>query len=106
MTTSYFLTGSFNDQDNDFEIAITIPDQHSQASSEMYTLVLKDISGERRTLWQTSQPDLMECLDALDVFLSENFIVLYSKILTSAQRDAAADKELEGFILNRLGWLE
>jgi|GEM_PF-1422816 len=102
MTTSYFLTGSFIDQDSDFEIAITIPDKAAPESSQLYSMALTDTSSSAGTLWQASRPDLQKCLKALGVFLTENYITLYSKILSSAERSAEVDKELEGFILNRL----
>jgi hypothetical protein len=65
-------------------------------------VVLTDISSENKLLWDTSGASFLLCLNDLDEFLIENHITLYSKILTSAQRDKAVDKELEGFILNRL----
>ena len=105
MTTAYFLTGSYNDIDNDFELNITIATdaKENQTESEHhFTLSLTDISSEDKLLWQTSQRSFLLCLSDLDEFLIENHITLYSKILTSPQRENAVDKELEGFILNRL----
>lgn len=102
MTTGYFLTGFFNDQDNDFEITIDLPDNTVSESSALYRIVLTDTSSGGETLWQTSDPDLQQCLEELGRYLSENYITLYSKILSSPFRSNEVDKELEGFILNRL----
>jgi len=105
MTTAYFLTGSYNDVDNDFELYITISSGaqgHETGSKDRFTITFTDISSENKLLWQSSQTSFLLCLNSLDDFLIENHITLYSKILTSAQRENAVDKELEGFILNRL----
>lgn len=105
MTATYFLTGSYKDIDNDFEIIITIPshkDPNEVQPQDLFTMVLTDITSENRLLWQTTRPSFLLCLNDLGDFLSDNHITLYSKILTSPQRDHVVDKELEGFILNRL----
>lgn len=105
MTATYFLTGSYNDIDNDFEITIGIPSDKEENGSESknhFTVLLTDISSENKLIWQTEQPSFLLCLNEMDDFLIENHITLYSKILTSPERDDAVDKELEGFILNRL----
>lgn len=105
MTATYFLTGSYKDIDNDFELNITIPAdtvENTLESKDMYNVVFTDISSEDKLVWQTSQPSFLLCLSDMDDFLLENHITLYSKILTSPQRENAVDKELEGFILNRL----
>jgi len=104
MTIAYFLTGSYNDIDNDFELNITSePTEENNAEiKNQFKVVLTDISSENKLLWDTSGASFLLCLNDLDEFLIENHITLYSKILTSAQRDKAVDKELEGFILNRL----
>lgn len=107
MTTAYFLTGSYNDIDNDFELHITIASGTKDTkteSKEPFTVTLTDISSQNKLLWQTAQRSFLLCLKDLDDFLIENHITLYSKILTSADRDMALDKELEGFILNRLDY--
>lgn len=107
MTTAYFLTGSYNDIDNDFELNITIAlDTKGIETGSKYhfTVSLTDISSENKLLWQTAQSSFLLCLNELDDFLIENHITLYSKILTSADRDMSVDKELEGFILNRLDY--
>lgn len=104
MTIAYFLTGSYNDIDNDFELNITsesIAENNTEIKNQ-FKVVLTDISSENKLLWDTSGVSFLLCLNDLDEFLIENHITLYSKILTSAQRDKAVDKELEGFILNRL----
>lgn len=106
MTTAYFLTGSFDEKDNDFEIIITVPDKSAKGSSALYGMILTDLADIKGTPWQTSQPDLQQCLKALDGFLSENHIMLHSKILSSTERNPEVDKELEGFILSRLELLE
>lgn len=103
MNITYFLTGSYKDVDNDFELAINTPtgaDEAEKANS--CEVILTDISSEKKMIWQTSQSTFLLCLNELDEFIIENHIVFYSKILTSAERDKAVDKELEGFILNRL----
>jgi hypothetical protein len=104
MTIAYFLTGSYNDIDNDFELNITIEptDENNAELKNQFKVMLTDISTENKMLWDTSGASFLLCLNDLDDFLIENHITLYSKILTSAQRDKAVDKELEGFILNRL----
>ena len=105
MTTAYFLTGSYNDIDNDFEFIVDVPPGAEQSESESqkhFSTVLTDISSENKVLWQTSHPSFLLCLKDTDDFLTENNITLYSKILTSPQRENGVDKELEGFILNRL----
>jgi hypothetical protein len=102
MTTSYFLTGSFDGQDNDFEIIITIPDKSAKGSSALYGMIFTDLADSKASPWQTSQGDFQQCLQALGGFLSENRITLYSKILSSPERSAEVDKELEGFILGGL----
>jgi hypothetical protein len=104
MTLAYFLTGSYNDIDNDFELNITIEptDENNAELKNQFKVMLTDISTENKMLWDTSGASFLLCLNDLDDFLIENHITLYSKILTSAQRDKAVDKELEGFILNRL----
>lgn len=107
MTTAYFLTGSYNDIDNDFELNITIAFGTKENKTEAeghFTASLTDISLENKLLWQTSQSSFLLCLNDLDEFLIENHITLYSKILTSEKRANAVDKELEGFILNRLDY--
>ncbi|MGE6355980.1 hypothetical protein ACQKCJ_19095 [Flavobacterium sp. NPDC079362] len=100
MTLAYFLTGSYKDQDNDFELTISIPEQSSGKSQ--FVLELNDLSSLDTLSWQTEKPTFLLGLDALDEFLMENNIILYSKILTTEFRDQSVDKELEGFILNRL----
>lgn len=65
---------------------------------------LADSSSENKLLWQRAQTSFLLCLNDLDDFLIENQITLYSKILTSADRDMAVDKQLEGFILNRMDY--
>lgn len=102
MTTAYFLTGSFDGQDDDFEIIITVPDKSARGSSALYGMILTCLSDTKAAPWQTSQPDFQQCLQALGGFLSENNITLYSKILSSPERNAEVDKELEGFILSGL----
>lgn len=105
MTTAYFLTGSYNDIDNDFEFTVGIPEGTNKSESDAqkyFSTVLTDISSENKLLWQTAQPTFLLCLNDMAEFLIANNIILYSKILTSAQRDNAVDKELEGLILNRL----
>lgn len=102
MTTAYFLTGSCNGQDSDFELTVTVTNSKTARSRAVYQTVLTDIADGSRRIWETSQPDFLKCLDAMDQFLSGNFIILYSKILVSAQRDPIIDKELEGYILNHL----
>jgi hypothetical protein len=102
MTTAYFLTGSYNDQDNDFELTISIPDNESPETGRQYVLELSDISSQYKLIWQTANTALLTALNAMDEFTTENNIMLYSKILTSPVRDPAVDKELEAFILNRL----
>ena len=104
MTTAYFLTGSYNGQDNDFELTIGIPDNGSPETERQYVLELSDISSQSKLIWQTANAALFGALNAMDEFITENNIMLYSKILTSPVRDPAADKELEGFILNRLDY--
>lgn len=107
MTTAYFLTGSYKDIDNDFELNITIGTdtiEKETESKDHFTVSLTDISSEDKLLWQSSQQSFLLCLNDLDEFLIENHITLYSKILTSSQRENAVDKELEGFILNRLDY--
>lgn len=101
MNTAYFLTGSFNDLDNDFELKITMEKKETATLPAVKT-VLIDVNDANRQLWETSQETFLKCLEAMDGFLSENFITLYSKILTSPLRDPDIDKELEGFIINRL----
>ena len=100
MNLVYFLTGSYNDQDNDFELAIAVPEKFS--SKSQFVLVLSNLSSGDTLSWHTEQATFLLGLDALDDFLIENNITLYSKILTTEFRDHAVDKELEGFILNRL----
>ena len=103
MKITYFLTGSYKDVDNDFELAINTPPGTDDAeSANSCEVLLTDISSEKKLMWQTSQPTFLLCLNELDDFIIENHIVFYSKILTSAEREKAVDKELEGFILNRL----
>lgn len=102
MNTAYFLTGSYKDADNDFELTIAVPDQNTTQSGNQYNVVLTDISSENKLIWQTAQPSFLSCLKDMDDFITENNITLYSKILTAPRRDDAVDKELEGFILNRL----
>jgi len=105
MNLAYFLTGSYKDIDNDFELNIKMEpfaEQNTTESPNHFRVLLTDISSEDKLLWQTAQPSFLLCLNELDQFLIENHITLYSKILTSPQRDKAVDKELEGFILNRL----
>lgn len=102
MTTAYFLTGSFNDQDNDFEIIITVPDKSARGTSALYGIIFTDLSDSKASPWQTSQENFHLCLQALGQFLSENYITLYSKILSSPDRNTEVDKELEGFILGGL----
>lgn len=99
----YFLTGSYNDVDNDFELTInTITSVDQSESRDSCEVVLRDISSENKLMWQTTQPKFVLCLNDLDEFIIENNILFYSKILTSSHRDNVIDKELEGFILNRL----
>lgn len=102
MTTAYFLTGSFNDHDNDFELKVTVAKSQTSGLPDMYQAVLTDLADTSKYLWTSSQPTFLKCLDAMEEFLADNFIVLYSKILTSVERDPLIDKELEGFILNHL----
>lgn len=105
MTTAYFLTGSYNDIDNDFELHITIaPGTKQTGSKDSFTVSLTDISLEDKLIWQASHRTFLLCLRDLDEFLIKNHITLYSKILTSPERENAVDKELEGFILNRLDY--
>lgn len=100
MTLVYFLTGSYKDQDNDFELTIVIPEKTS--GKPQFVLVLNDLSSPDTLTWQTEKPTFLLGLDAMEEFLMENSITLYSKILTTEFRDQSVEKELEGFILNRL----
>jgi len=105
MIVTYFLTGSYNDVDNDFELAInTLPgtDEKNIESKGTNTVILTDNSSENKILWQTTQPSFMLCLSDLDEFIIENNISFYSKVLTSSCQDDAVDEELEDFILKRL----
>lgn len=102
MTTAYFLTGSFNGHDNDFELRVTVAKSETSGQPDTYHAVLTDIADTSKYLWAASQPTFLKCLDEMEEFLAGNFIVLYSKILTSAERDPLIDKEVEGFILNHL----
>ena len=103
MTTTYFLTGSYIDVDNDFEITINTRESLNQTESNATCeIVLTDLSSENTTMLQITRPSFGLCLNDLDEFITGNNIVLYSKILTSSERDNTVDKELEGFILNRL----
>ena len=102
MTTAYFLTGSYNDQDNDFELKITVTKNHVKGLAGPYQTILRDLAKSGSQIWETSQPTFVKCLEAMDDFLSANFIVFYSKILTSVERDPIIDKELEGYILKQL----
>lgn len=102
MTTAYFLTGSFKDQDNDFEIKITIKEGRTTSQLRKYSISLMDLSASGAPMWQDSGYDFLTCLDNMEVFLSDNSITLYSKIRTSEKSDPMVDKELEGFILNHL----
>lgn len=105
MILAYFLTGSYKDIDNDFELTITIlpgTNENNAESQNNFMVSLTDISSENKLLWDTAQASFLLCLNDLDEFLIENQITLYSKILTTPQRDKQVDKELEGFILNRL----
>lgn len=102
MTTGYFLTGSYNGHDNDFELTISIPFSSSPDAEGQYILELSDISLENKLIWQASDVSLLAALNAMDEFINENKIMLYSKILATPVRDHEVDKELEGFILNRM----
>jgi len=103
MIITYFLTGSYNDVDNDFELTITtFPGTDNAESKDTYKVVLTDISSENKLIWETKQSSFLLCLTDMDEFIMENNILLYSKILTSPERNNVVDKELEGFILNRL----
>lgn len=51
MTATYFLTGSYKDIDNDFELNITIPADKAEntvESKDMYNVALTDISSENK----------------------------------------------------------
>lgn len=106
MTITYFLNGSYKDVDNDFEIKIQIVAPEKEESNPeikgQYTITLNDLSSEDKLSWQSTQDSFLVCLNDLDEFIIENNIKLYSKILTSTERNNAVDKELEGFILNRI----
>lgn len=103
MNITYFLTGSYKDVDNDFELAInTLTGTAEAESANGCEVILTDLSSEKKLMWQTAQSTFLLCLNELDEFVIENLIVFYSKILTSSERDKDVDKELEGFILNRL----
>lgn len=103
MNITYFLTGSYKDVDNDFELAInTLTGTAEAESANGCEVILTDVSFEKKLMWQTAQSTFLLCLNELDEFIIENLIVFYSKILTSSERDKDVDKELEGFILNRL----
>jgi len=103
MNITYFLTGSFNDVDNDFELTINLRSSRDGAQSkDNCKVVLSDISSEKELIWHTAQPTFVLCLNDLDEFIIEYNILFYSKILTSSHRDIDVDKALEGFILDRL----
>jgi hypothetical protein len=105
MTITYFLTGSYNGLDNDFELTIETPEDTAENKAELNgtcAVVLIDTFSENKVIWQATQPSFLLCLKDLDEFIIEKNIMFYSKILTSAPRYNTVDKELEGFILNRL----
>ena len=104
MDTAYFLTGSINDQDNDFEIKITITENRTASQPRTYGISLTDLSAGGAPIWQDSGVDFLACLDQLEAFLGDSFITLYSKIRISEEHDRLVDKELEGFILNHLDY--
>lgn len=103
MNITYFLTGSCNDIDNDFELTINkLLAVKERQSSEACEVELTDISTESKIIWQDSQPSFLLCLKDLDTFISGNAIMFYGKIHTSSDFDNEVDRELEDFILKRL----
>ncbi|GAA3756831.1 hypothetical protein [Flavobacterium ginsengiterrae] len=99
MTLSYFLTGSCNDQDTDFELIISIVEE---ISSTRYLARLEDLSTADRLATETSRPLFENCLKDIAIFMENNNIRFYGKSRTSASNDPDIDKKLADFIYRRI----
>ena len=54
MNITYFLTGSYKDVDNDFELAInTLTGTAEAESANGCEVILTDVSSEKKLMWQS-----------------------------------------------------
>lgn len=99
MKITYFLTGSLNDVDNDFELSIQISTADTnQPKDFIFTVILEDITSDQKLSAEESASSLLLCLNKIQEFITQNNIHLHSKILTSTDRNEEVDQELEQFI--------
>ena len=94
MMMSYFLTGSYQDQDNDFELTIR------KTEPSQYTVKLEDLTSCENLVKESMQPEFASCLADLADYMAENRIRLYGKNATSSPIDLQIDQELQNFIFS------
>lgn len=91
---SYFLTGSYEDQDNDFELTIR-KTEHAR-----YAVKLEDLTSTQKLVKETIQPDFAGALAELADYMAENRIRFYGKNATSSPVDPDIDRQLQDFIFS------
>ncbi|RYD98994.1 MAG: hypothetical protein EOP54_05690 [Sphingobacteriales bacterium] len=103
MKITYFLTGSLDDVDNDFELIVKgkpayFDTDHPKDFKYHFTVILHDITSEYKLSAEQSGPSFLLCLNDLQEFITRNYIQLHSMVLTSTQRNAEIDHELQRFV--------
>lgn len=99
MTLSYFFTGSYQDQDTDFEL--TVFTNQDKSGPLLYRIALDELGSQNKILLETSHHSFESCLNDLADFIDTNGIRFYGKNRTSAQNDTFIDNKLQNFIYSR-----
>ncbi|WP_281233940.1 hypothetical protein [Flavobacterium gelatinilyticum] len=100
MIISYFLTGSYNDADNDFELTIRKSLHSEDVNDIQYYAKLEDVSSSDHLIKETEQPSFNLCLSDIEDFIRDNSIRFYGKNRTSSNTDENIDQLLQSFIFN------
>lgn len=102
MTVSYFLTGSYKDEDNDFELIIDISKSVSHNRQNTldapYKVYLEDLTSDDHLIKEITKASFEECLTEISGFISDNGIRFYGKNLTAPTLHAEIDRQLQQFI--------
>lgn len=91
---SYFLTGSYKNEDNDFELIIR------KTEPSQYRIKLQDLTSSENLDKEIMQSEFADCLAELADYMAENRIRFYGKNATSSPVDKKIDQELQHFIFN------
>lgn len=100
MIISYFLTGSYNDADNDFELTIRKSLHSEDLLDVQYYVRLEDVSSSDHLVKETEQSSFELCLTDIENFIRDNSIRFYGKNRTSSNTDESIEQLLQRFIFN------